>query len=323
VIFFNFYLERWVTAVQGMTAAEEGAYLRLVLWCYANESELPLDMKECFRIARCENRDDREIVSRLLSHKFNGTSTGFIQGQTAIEIDKYKRGTPARENRRVAETERKRASRAEQAKLYADARQRGLATRPGMKLSELRELLGLGQVVPLRPVSCPAGQPQGQTGQVDNVHVSMNHSAILGETLSSHLVRTTGQNGSPNDTVQDLEMREIRGAGGDGPLDPVAAVPNAEPERIAAAVRALKAGGLQGINAGHPLLHALVAAGASPDAFTYAAAHAAARSKGFAYALAVVQGQMQDAALAQAQGLAKPAERNRVSEWAPGLEATI
>jgi uncharacterized protein YdaU (DUF1376 family) len=300
-----------------MTTAEEGAYLRLVLWMYANESELPLDEREVYRIARCENRDDRDVVSRLLSRKFSRTNTGFAQGQTALEIDRFKRGTPARENRKAIETERKRVSRAEQARLYADARQRGIPTRPGMKLSELRELLGLGQVVPLRPMVRPAGHPQGQTGQVGDDHVSMNHRAVLGDTLSPPLVRPTGQNGSPNDGFQD----GIRGAG-DGPLDPVEVVPNAEPERIAAAVRALKAGGLQGINAGHPLLHALVAAGASPDAFTYAAAHAVGRGKPFAYALAVVQGQMADAAQAQAQGLAAPKRENTVAQWAPSIAST-
>jgi uncharacterized protein YdaU (DUF1376 family) len=317
VIFFTLYTERWLAATQGMTTTEEAVYLRLVLWMYINEAELPLDEDECCRIARTETKADRDAVSRVLSRKFEVTPTGQTQQKTAIEIDKFKRGTPHRENRREIETARKRKARDEQRRLYADARAKGLAVSAGMKLSELRELLGLGQVVPLRPVSRPAGQGAGTCPAVPNVYESMNHMAYQGNTLGT----LAGQNGTGFEVGFETKSGGNRGAG-DGPLDPVPTAPQADPDRVAAAVRALRAGGMQGINAGHPLLHALVAAGASPDAFTYAAAHAVGRGKPFAYALAVVQGQMQDAAQAQAQGLAAPKRENTVAQWAPSIAST-
>lgn len=313
MIFFTFYTERWVAACQGLTMQEEAAYLRLVLWCYINESELPNDEAECFRIARADSKAERDAVSHVMSRKFtSGTKGGLVQRTTALEIDKFQRNTPARENRRAIETERKRRQRNEQARLYADARERGLAVTGGMKLSELRELLGMGQVVPFPvppvPQVVPGDVPQVVPQVVPGVHETME----LLERPAGRSRDSAGQNGT------GFEV-ENRLAG--GPVEPIPTAPQPPVEAVAVAVRALRSGGLQGVNPGHPTLLALVAAGASADAFTFAAAHAVTKGKGFAYALAIVQGQMQDAAQAQANGLAKPIEANRVSQWAPGLEA--
>lgn len=60
--------------------------------------------------------------------------------------------------------------------------------------------------------------------------------------------------------------------------------------------KAMKKAGVQGVNPSHPKLKALIDAGATTDEFTDAASAAAQHGKGFAYALAVVEGRRKDAA---------------------------
>lgn len=60
--------------------------------------------------------------------------------------------------------------------------------------------------------------------------------------------------------------------------------------------KAMKKAGVQGVNPSHPKLKALIDAGATTDEFTDAAFAAAQHGKGFAYALAVVEGRRKDAA---------------------------
>jgi hypothetical protein len=62
-----------------------------------------------------------------------------------------------------------------------------------------------------------------------------------------------------------------------------------------AAGMALKAGGLIGVNTSHPRLLALLTAGVSPLELQLAATEAVAKGKGFAYALAMVEGRRRDA----------------------------
>lgn len=75
-----------------------------------------------------------------------------------------------------------------------------------------------------------------------------------------------------------------------------------EPTQAGAICAAMRAAGLADVNPGHPTLLALLEAGATEAEFVGAARTAVDRQKGFAYALAALQGQREDAAKA-AQGM--------------------
>lgn len=75
-----------------------------------------------------------------------------------------------------------------------------------------------------------------------------------------------------------------------------------EPTQAGAICRAMREAGIADVNPGHPTLLALLEAGATEAEFVGAARTAVDRQKGFAYALATLQGQREDAAKA-AQGL--------------------
>lgn len=315
MIFFQFFVQRWVAACQGLTAQSEGFYLRLCLWMYENEQPLPLDLGECFRIARVETRKDCPAVRAVLERFFVRTDGGYEQRKALAEIDRFQVGAPARSARRDLDTARKRRNREEQRRLYADAREKGLPVRAGMKLTELREMLGLpihgANVVPLsRGVSAAdmSRSPQEKCPVVPDAH----------ETITHYVPKGT-DSGQPADSP-DREKRALAVLG-EGGIDPVPKAPEVSDERLRSAVQALRTGGLIGINAGHPMLLELLRAGIRDDALMLAAAGAAAKGKGFAYALAVAEGQMRDAAAAALPSAKEREGANRVAQWAPGLEA--
>ncbi|MFM2253838.1 MAG: hypothetical protein RJB68_2175, partial [Pseudomonadota bacterium] len=62
--------------------------------------------------------------------------------------------------------------------------------------------------------------------------------------------------------------------------------------------KAMKAAGIGDVNPGHPLLQALLDAGATVEEFRSGALAAVKKQKGFSYALAVVKGTREDAAKA-------------------------
>lgn len=82
---------------------------------------------------------------------------------------------------------------------------------------------------------------------------------------------------------------------------PAFEVEGLEPTAAGLACRAIKAGGITDVNPGHPDLHRLLAAGATPATLQATAAELAAKGKGrFAYLLSTVEGRMRDAAAAGA-----------------------
>lgn len=90
--------------------------------------------------------------------------------------------------------------------------------------------------------------------------------------------------------------------------------------------RAMKSAGLSDVNPGHPKLRALVDEGITVDELSSAARDAAAKGKGFSYALAVAEGRRRDAAgvrtlpaAAMPPGPPESAHARKMREAAEGL----
>lgn len=339
MIFFQMFTERWSMACQGLTEAQEGIYIRLVVWVYANECPLPLDRNECARIARLSAADGADVFADrnadlgfVLKKFFTRTPRGHEQKKAVAEIDRYQAGEPARAARKEADAQRKRRGREEQRGLYALARERGVKTGPHMSNSELRKLLGIpepaGNVVHLSagvsaadasaesagsPQESPSGNPQDTGGRVAQ---AQNPLTI------NHITSLEGRKWKPADaSAEAAGPPRALAVLGEGGIDPIPNAPDISPERLRTAVQALRDGGLIGINAGHPMLLELLRAGIRDEALTLAAATAAAKGKGFAYALAIAEGQMRDAAAAAVPTAREREGASRVAQWAPGLEA--
>jgi len=91
--------------------------------------------------------------------------------------------------------------------------------------------------------------------------------------------------------------------------------------RAGDACKRMKAAGLSEVNPGHPRLLALLAAGITDAELEAAAGDAVKRGKGFAYALAAVEGQRREAAAMEALPDAPAAQVTHWSETAGGVKA--
>ena len=94
---------------------------------------------------------------------------------------------------------------------------------------------------------------------------------------------------TPEETALAVSARD--------PDDPNTPTPEPPTTRAGAVCRRMKAAGLTAVNPAHPKLAALLAAGITDAELEAAAADAAQRGKGFAYALAAAEGQRRDAAV--------------------------
>ncbi len=321
MIFYNFFTERWLAATDSLTAMQEGIYLRLVNWMYRNEMPLPLDMEECARIARVRGKPELETLPDVIGRYFSQTSAGWVQAKTLHEISRFQQAEPVRQMRRMVDKERKAASRGEQHRLYALAREKGLTVRPRMRLNELRELVGepIVRMVP-KPESVQASEDVSQPdAAADASEFRQPHVPLP----TTHIEHPADALLRPADADADAapDARRLAARLDGGPLESVPKAPEISDERLRTAVQALRDGGLIGINSGHPMLLELLRAGIRDEALTLAAATAAAKGKGFAYALAIAEGQMRDAAAANVPNARARAAANIVAQIAPGLEA--
>ena len=94
-----------------------------------------------------------------------------------------------------------------------------------------------------------------------------------------------------------------------------------KPTGGALAAMAMKRGGIDSVSPQHPKLLAMVAAGVTPEQFEQASVEAVKKSKGFAYALGILEGQLREANALTADGLAmpeKPWDESRSSIEAEG-----
>lgn len=117
---------------------------------------------------------------------------------------------------------------------------------------------------------------------------------------------------TPEETARAVSARET-----DEPEDPG----KPPTTRAGDACKRMKAAGLSEVNPGHPRLLALLAAGITDAELEAAAGDAVKRGKGFAYALAAVEGQRREAAAMEALPDAPAAQVTHWSETAGGVKA--
>lgn len=302
MIWFQYFPRNWLAATLQLTCEEDGVYHRLCDWCYINECELPHDVDECCRIARAVTRSERDAVTRVTRDYFEKTSAGLAQRHIAQKVEKYLTGEPERQARRSLDAERKRRSRAIQRSLYATLRKAGIHAPAGMPMAALNDMVrsaGLSHADGLwtNGRDAPKPPPRNDT----------NGSHASGETSGPDMSRS-------HDALEIQQYIKTE--------EEAHASSARAPTRAGEACRAMRQSGLSTTNPSDPRLHALLDAGVTNDELAYAAAKAVAEGKrdAWAYTLAVVRAQREDAARPIAARV-QSAAAARVAEIAPGLEA--
>jgi len=283
VIFFTLFTERWMSATNGMDLLHRGAYIALMVHQYANEvMALPLDMKENYRIAGAHSRAERQAVTHVLRTFYDRNPTGYEQRKVTAEVSRFQAKEPERVIERERTNARKAASRATHKALYALGRQHGLPVIGGMSIAELRDVL-LKAGVQLGPLAASEWPERF-------AHVPQNHGNVT-EVVTVTVTEPV------TETVTEIHTH--------APLPTVTGVPVTHRASASAGevCKAMRASGVVGVNPSHPGLLALLAAGCTVDHLAMCAATAAAKGKGFAYALGIAEGQMREAATREPSAL--------------------
>jgi uncharacterized protein YdaU (DUF1376 family) len=105
-------IAKWDAATRELSMVEDGAYWRLVRWCYANESLVPLDTMSQYRVAGAYSDAEKDAVRLIINRFFERTPEGYRQAKVSELIRRWKAGEPEREATAQVAKERKAASRA-------------------------------------------------------------------------------------------------------------------------------------------------------------------------------------------------------------------
>jgi uncharacterized protein YdaU (DUF1376 family) len=125
----------------GLTMLEDGAYNRLMDYCYQSEHPLPLDKKEIYKLARAFKAAEKAAVDTVLEKFFTKNDEGFIQNRIQEELEKYwDRDADSETGRENAKVRQQRARNRRKA-LFDALRERGEVPRYNTPTRELQELL--------------------------------------------------------------------------------------------------------------------------------------------------------------------------------------
>ena len=82
------YIDKWITATQGMRAEAKGWYLELILYQF-DKGSLPNDLDELAAICRIRPSEFdlfKQVFEQVLKHKFKQTDEGTLENDFANEI---------------------------------------------------------------------------------------------------------------------------------------------------------------------------------------------------------------------------------------------
>lgn len=304
--YYSHNIGDWLPATIDLSCLEEGAFRRLVDWCYSHEQPLPLTMRECCRIARCRNPPERRAVEKIIGRFFFLTENGWHNDRIDRDIATYQKQLPSENLKRDQSAERQRRAREKRTASFAALVSRGIQTPFNASQSQLDALLlkhGITQVV-TRDATVTQSVTSGAPPFVNQEPINTGAPADAA---------------APRERARVAHAREAAGV--------VVIDPPAEPDRIKSASKALRDGGMLSIdtNVADPRFLALLRAGVTDEELRLTAAEASARGKGWGWLVAAIHGRHAD--IANGFAPRRPSEaraeaaRDRVAALTPSIAA--
>lgn len=288
--YYEFHLGDWARKCNHLSLLEEGAYRRLLDWYYTNERPLPVSVNEVCRAVRAKTPYERSAVKQILAEFFELAHDGWHQKKADENISRYISSLPTTllQKQKVA------------------LRQARARLRRGAMFDALRKL----DIVPKFNIGTDAlARLCKESGaDMEAINDDLRHASVTRDVTGMATEMTINQ--TPSRVTVRVTPVTL-------PLDP---------ERIGAAMRAIKKTGFTSFNGSDPNFHALLRDGVTHEDLRIVAAEAAAKSKGWAWFLATVKGRREDAARAAAEGPPKTykqrAAEASMREWVPELFET-
>lgn len=272
--FWRFYGERWVSKTSHLSMMQEGAYHRLCTWCMLHERPLPPNRIDVLRCARAATRSQELATMTVLEQFFSLQADGYHQ-KTADEILQWWHASGAQSNAKCDDGTRARvaALRARKAVIVKALQGHGVRALNSMGISELRALMETHHVtVPedALPVSRNgSGYRNGNGVTINKVFNSVTrcaHNDVTAPALAD------SEDSEDEDQTPELDR----------------------PGPLSRAIKAMEKAGLEGVYAAHPTLSWLIDAGLTRQDFYAQARDAVLRGKGYAWALAMMKGRIED-----------------------------
>jgi uncharacterized protein YdaU (DUF1376 family) len=286
--------------------AEDGAYMRMVDWCYTHERPLPLTEREVCKIARATSRHEREAAIRVLREFFTLADDGWHQSRIDRELLAFTRKVERETNHPHSARERSERARAKRADLFKRATACGLSTVWNMPTAELEQQL---------KEHLASGIERAHRAVTEREGMESSPRHILGTDIQYPLTSAVTAAAVPV-AAQDYAAAARDAAKAAGVADPLS---------VGRAVRQLKAAGMSGFNTADPRFVALVQRGVTDDEWRLTAAEAVLRQKPFGWLLGTIAGRQADVANGYGPGRASnaraDARREQVAALTPSIAA--
>jgi uncharacterized protein YdaU (DUF1376 family) len=107
--YYEHHLGDYMRDTAHLSLLEDGAYRRLIDAYYVRERPLPIDLKECCKLARAVTKPERDAVAYVLKEFFERTEEGYRQKRCDEVLQKYldkKNKAAASANARWSQCER-------------------------------------------------------------------------------------------------------------------------------------------------------------------------------------------------------------------------
>lgn len=259
---WRFFGDRWLSKTSHLSLIREGAYVRLMSWCMTHECPLPPNLKDCLKIARVTTRHEIAAALSVIGEFFELREDGYHQTTIDEQIDYWQTTGKDRADKQVfLSRTRGEAFRQRQRETVQALRDKGVAVDYRASVSELARLCHEHGVTQ---------QTLQQTSPVANSKRYSNYTA----------------NAQP-------VIRTANAFAPDG-ANAFATPADERPGPLSRALRAMEKAGLEGVHPGSTHFVELVTRGAQPGLFRLAAVEAVAKGKGYAWAMAMALGRLND-----------------------------
>ena len=195
--YYEHHLGDYLRDTAHLTMLEDGAYRRLLDAYYIKEAPLPLQIKDVCRLARANQKLERQAVETVLNEFFEKTEDGWRHKRCDEELARYRAGEPEREAKRANEESRVRRHREERAALFQKLSEAGIHPEWNTGIRALREMAAAlpdplqiaGPVTP--PVTAPVTPATASMNPDTRLHTQIKNTADTRarELLTSEMVK--------------------------------------------------------------------------------------------------------------------------------------
>lgn len=258
--YYEHHLGDYAAATGHLSWDEDMAYTRLIRAYYHHEKPIPADLKAACRLVRAATPAQRKAVESVLGEFFVLDPDGWRQKRCDAEIRAFHQGEPEREAKKVNESLRLQRHREERAALFAVLNSNGEHASWNTPIAELRTLAK--RYAPPLPATAPA-TPATATQTPDTRHQTPDLKTYQGDTSPINSPRD-GARPSPGEVC-----------------------------------KAMRDAGISKVNPSNPVLHRLIAEGATIAEFVDAVPGSLSDhvKSPFAHALGTVEGRRKESAI--------------------------